>query len=97
MHFYQQVGELAQIACLTAYLLKAWRAESSAVKAGFVWWIGILTVDVFVWQCSRPVWLQWGLNSIDFVIGWVVIYEKYRDAIQRGSVALVAAVVSLWR
>lgn len=87
----QQQLEFLQLTLLVVYLLKAWDQETLTTKTAFLWWTAVLLVDIFVWQCTRPGWMQWGVNSLDMLLGWMIIYEKYRNPIKR----LVQAILTL--
>lgn len=93
----QQQLELLQLLCLLAYVLKAWGAETVLTKTAILWWIAVLLVDIFVWQCARPAWLRVGVNSLDVVLGWLIIYEKYRNPCRRMLVAFLALLGGLVR
>lgn len=87
--------ECLQLACLLIYLVKAWGQESHLTRTAFLWWIAVLLVDIFVWHCDRPAWMQLGINSFDMLLGWLIIYEKYRLPCKRMLLALLALVSDL--
>jgi hypothetical protein len=91
----QPQGELIQLMLLLAYLVRAGRVETLLTRAVVLWWIVVLLVDIFVWQCARPAWLQVGINSLDFMLGWLILYEKYRHPCKNMVVALLALLGSL--
>jgi len=97
MMTYRHLGEIAQIVMLSGYLCKAWTHETRLVKTAFPIWIALLAVDVFIFRCYRPAWMQWSVNSIDFIIGWIIIYEKYRESCLRVARVVLAALSSLLR
>ncbi len=91
------LSETVQMALILGYLLKAWNTETPLLKTAFLWWFAVLAVDVYVFHCVRPVWMQWGVNSVDMLLGWIVIYEKYRQPCRRMLQAIMAVLVNLCR
>lgn len=93
----QQQLEFIQVVFLLGYLGKAGRQESWPIRIAFLWWIAILIIDITVFECRRPVWMRWGVNSVDMLIGWLVIYEKYREPCQKLVQAVAATLLSLFK
>lgn len=89
-----QFSEILQMALILGYLLKAWDQETPLLKTAFLWWFAVLAVDVYVLRCVRPDWMTWGVNSVDMLIGWIVLYEKYRLPCQKTVQTLLALLVS---
>lgn len=87
--------EFIQLTLLGAYVLKSWKQETILTCTVLLWWMVTLNVDIFLWHCTRPAWMQWGINSLDMLLGWIVIYEKYRLPCKKMLVALVGLLSSL--
>lgn len=85
--------ELIQIAGLLTLLLLTYRENSVFSNGVLLWFACSLSVDVFVLHCIRPHYVAEVYNSLNAMLGWLVIYEKSKVVFR----PVVVFMVSLFR
>lgn len=91
MHLDQAIPELIQVAGFLTLLLLTRRQNSAFSNGVLLWFACSLTVDALIFKCSRPHYVQEVYNSCNVVLGWIVLYEKYK-LVFRHVVVLVLSV-----
>jgi hypothetical protein len=93
LHLDTPTKELFEIAALLVFLLLMWFRIGPISRGAGVWCIIGLSVDVFVWHCIRPHYVQEMFNSCNVVLGLVVIYENLKTYL----VSILVFLLSLFR
>ena len=88
--------EFVEILALIGYLIFTWRKETRVTKIGFPAIIIALSIDVFYFQCRRPLWVC-ALFNIPSVFGWLWLYEKLKNIVRRFIQTSLVLVVNLFR
>jgi hypothetical protein len=86
----EPIIEIVQIAGFTTLLLCGYRRQTALTNGVLLWFVVSLSVDVFLFQCVRPLWVQEAVNVVNINLGWIILYEKYKPIFRRVVVALVA-------
>jgi hypothetical protein len=86
--------ELAEILCLAAMLVVNWKSETRLTKIGFPLIIAVLSADVLLLHCERPIWVC-GIFNIPSVFGWFWLYEKIKRILREVAIEVLAFFTAL--
>lgn len=88
----QIISELVQVSGFLALLIMTGRKNPPLTNAGLLWFVVSLSYDVGVLRCVRPHYVLEVYNAWNVVVGWIVLYEKYKLVYRR----VASFVVSLF-
>jgi len=76
------ISELVQVSGFITLLLLTGRENPPLSNGGLMWFIVSLSYDVLVLHCIRPHYVMEVYNSVNVMVGWIVLYEKFKPLIR---------------
>lgn len=94
LHLDTPMKELCEVAALLVIIALSWqRNRVKPLTVGFgLWCSGWLLVDVFLWHCVRPWYVQDVFNACNVLGGLFIIYENGKKYLVAGLVFLLSLV-----
>lgn len=79
MHLDKPTFEIFEMAAIVVILLLSRKKVGPLTNVFGGWCVAGLAVDVFVWHCVRPWYVQEAFNACNILIGLVIIYEHLKE------------------
>lgn len=75
--------EILEIAAILTILIVSGKKLGKLSQGFGAWCVLGLGIDVLIWKCVRPWYIQDVFNSINVIIGAIIIYEHLKSFLRQ--------------